>query len=113
VVAVMQEVGLDLTEEFPRPLTDEAVGAADVVIMMGCGDACPRYPGKRYLEWELDDPAGQSLEVVRRIRDDIRDRVEALLRELATEGSRSSPAAPGSTEWRGRSSTGSRRGADR
>jgi len=82
VIEAMREVGLDLTREFPKPLTDEAVEAADVVITMGCGDACPVYPGKRYLDWQLDDPAGQPLEVVRHIRDDIRGRVEVLLREL-------------------------------
>src|SRR5881275_175686 len=77
----MQEIGVDMSEEFPKPLTDEVVEAADVVITMGCGDACPIYPGKRYLDWQVDDPAGQPLEVVRRIRDDIRGRVKALLRE--------------------------------
>lgn len=82
VVAVMTELGLDMSQEFPKPLTDEVVQAADVVITMGCGDACPVYPGKRYLDWELDDPAGQPVEVVRRIRDDIRDRVIGLLAEL-------------------------------
>jgi len=82
VAAVMQEIGLDLAEEFPKPLTDEAVRAADVVITMGCGDACPVFPGKRYLDWELDDPSGQSIEAVRVIRDDIRGRIETLLREM-------------------------------
>ena len=82
VVAAMGELGLDLSKEFPKPLTDEVVEAADVVITMGCGDACPIYPGKRYLDWEVDDPAGQPLEKVRLIRDDIRHRVEGLLREL-------------------------------
>lgn len=82
VLTVMGELELDLSREFPQPLTDEAVAAADVVITMGCGDACPIYPGKRYLDWEVDDPAGQSVEQVRAIRDDIRSRVEALLREL-------------------------------
>ena len=70
-------------EEFPKPLTDEVVRAADVVITMGCGDACPIYPGKRYEDWELDDPAGQDLETVRAIRDEIDARVQALLAELA------------------------------
>jgi protein-tyrosine-phosphatase len=82
VVTVMEELGLDLSKEFPKPLTDEIVEAADVVITMGCGDACPLFPGKRYLDWQIDDPAGQPLEAVRAIRDDIRARVEALLREL-------------------------------
>jgi arsenate reductase (thioredoxin) len=82
VVAAMNEVGLDISKEFPKPLTDDVVRAADVVITMGCGDACPFYPGKRYLDWELEDPAGKSLATVRRIRDDIDDRVKALLTEL-------------------------------
>ncbi len=76
------ELGLDLAKAYPKPLTDEVVRAADVVITMGCGDACPIYPGKRYLDWELDDPAGQPLETVRAIRDDIDARVRALLDEL-------------------------------
>jgi protein-tyrosine-phosphatase len=79
VRTAMDEVGVDLEQEFPKPLTDEAVRAADVVITMGCGDACPIYPGKRYEDWELDDPAGQDLAAVRRIRDEISARVEALL----------------------------------
>ena len=78
----MDEVGIDITEEFPKPWTDEIVRAADVVITMGCGDACPLYPGKRYEDWELDDPAGQDLVAVRMIRDDIRARVETLLESL-------------------------------
>jgi len=78
----MAELGYDLSQEFPKPLTDEAVRAADVVITMGCGDACPIYPGKRYLDWQVEDPAGQSVEAVRRIRDDIQGRVETLLAEL-------------------------------
>lgn len=82
VRAAMAEVGIDVSREFPKPLTDEAVRASDVVITMGCGDACPFYPGKQYLDWELDDPAGQPVEVVRRIRDDIRNRVVLLLRDL-------------------------------
>jgi arsenate reductase (thioredoxin) len=86
VVAVMGELELDLSREFPKPLTDEVVEAADVVITMGCGDACPIYPGKRYLAWEVDDPAGEPLTVVRAIRDDIRGRVEALLIELGVTG---------------------------
>jgi arsenate reductase (thioredoxin) len=81
VMEAMRELGLDLSQEFPKPLTDEVVEAADVVVTMGCGDACPIYPGKRYLNWEVDDPAGQPLPVVRRIREDIRARVAGLLRE--------------------------------
>ena len=82
VVAAMAEVGLDISREFPKPLTDEAVRTADVVITMGCGDACPFFPGKRYLDWELEDPAGKPLATVRRIRDEIDARVQALLAEL-------------------------------
>src|SRR5919197_3541889 len=82
VVAAMGEIGLDVSQEFPKPITDEAVRAADAVITMGCGDACPVYPGKRYEDWELDDPAGKDLETVRRIRDEIGARVKALLAEL-------------------------------
>jgi arsenate reductase len=82
VVTGMTEVGLDLTKEFPKPLTDEVVRAADVVVTMGCGDACPVYPGKRYLDWEIDDPAGQDIQTVRRIRDEIDARVQVLLHEL-------------------------------
>jgi len=81
-VEVMEEVGVDLSEELPKPLTDEAVKAADVVITMGCGDACPIYPGKRYEDWELEDPAGKDMGTVRRIRDDIDARVQKLLAEL-------------------------------
>ena len=83
VVEAMEELGVDMSEEFPKPLTDEVVRAADVVITMGCGDACPIYPGKRYEDWELDDPAGQDLETVRRIRDEIDERVQRLVGELA------------------------------
>jgi arsenate reductase (thioredoxin) len=81
-VVVMGELGLDLSREFPKPLTEEAVRAADVVITMGCGDACPLYPGKRYEDWPVEDPAGQPVETVRAIRDRIRARVERLLAEL-------------------------------
>jgi protein-tyrosine-phosphatase len=81
-VEAMGEVGIDLARELPKPLRDEAVRAADVVITMGCGDACPIYPGKRYEDWQLDDPAGQDLETVREIRDEIQRRVEALISEL-------------------------------
>jgi arsenate reductase len=82
VMAALDEWGIDLSQEFPKPLTDEFVRAADAVITMGCGDACPIYPGKRYEDWELDDPAGQPVEVVRRIRNDIDARVQQLLAEL-------------------------------
>jgi arsenate reductase len=78
----MAELGLDLGAEHPKPLTDEAVRAADAVVTMGCGDACPVYPGKRYLDWDLPDPAGQDLETVRGIRDEIDRRVRTLLAEL-------------------------------
>lgn len=90
VVEAMAEVGLDLSREFPKPLTDDVVRAADVVITMGCGDACPVYPGTRYLDWELPDPAGAPVETVRAIRDDIDRRVRALLAELHPAG----PARP-------------------
>jgi protein-tyrosine-phosphatase len=83
VVAAMEEIGVDITQEFPKPLTDEVVRAADAVITMGCGDACPIYPGKRYLDWDLDDPAGRSVEAVRPIRDELDRRVRELLEELA------------------------------
>jgi protein-tyrosine-phosphatase len=82
VVEAMSELGIDLGEEFPKPLTDEVVRAADAVITMGCGDACPIYPGKRYLDWELEDPAGKDLETVRAVRDEIDSRVQGLLAEL-------------------------------
>ena len=78
----MKEIGLSLEGAFPKPLTDEIVRASDVVITMGCGDACPIYPGKRYEDWVLEDPAGQNLEFVRKVRDDIKSRVEGLLSEL-------------------------------
>jgi arsenate reductase len=84
-VAAMTELGVDLSEEFPKPITDEAVRAADVVITMGCGDACPIFPGKRYEDWELEDPAGKDLETVRRIRDEIDTRVQGLIGELLPE----------------------------
>jgi len=82
VIDVMGEAGIDLGEEFPKPLTDDVVRAADAVITMGCGDACPVYPGKRYLDWRLDDPADLDLDGVRRVRDDIRSHVEQLLVEI-------------------------------
>ncbi len=81
-IAAMAEVGIDITGEFPKPWTDEIVQAADVVITMGCGDACPIFPGKRYENWELPDPAGQSVDAVRPIRDDIEERVRRLLADL-------------------------------
>ena len=86
-VAAMAEVGIDITAEQPKLLTTEAVRASDVVITMGCGDACPIFPGKRYEDWVLDDPAGQGVEAVRPIRDEIRGRVEALIGELLPAGS--------------------------
>ena len=82
VVEAMSEIGVDMSEEFPKPLTDEVVRAADVVITMGCGDACPIYPGKRYEDWVLDDPDGQDLATVRRIRDEVGERVQRLIDEL-------------------------------
>jgi protein-tyrosine-phosphatase len=87
VVEAMEELGVDMEEAFPKPLTDEVVRAADVVITMGCGDACPIYPGKRYEDWELEDPAGQNLETVRRIRDELERRVQKLIGELLPNGS--------------------------
>ena len=83
VVEAMEELGVDMNEEFPKPLTDEVVRAADVVITMGCGDACPIYPGKRYEDWELEDPEGKDLATVRRIRDEIDRRVQKLVGDLA------------------------------
>ena len=83
VVRAMAEVGLDISREFPKRLTTEQVDAADVVITMGCGDACPVYPGKRYIDWDLPDPAGLPVEQVRPIRDEIQRRVTALVAELA------------------------------
>lgn len=82
VVEAMAELGIDLREEFPKPVTDEVVGDADVVVTMGCGDACPVLPGKRYLDWQVDDPADKPLAEVRIIRDDIRQRVASLIAEL-------------------------------
>ena len=82
VVAVMAELGIDLSRELPKPLADEQARDADVIVTMGCGDACPVYPGKRYLDWQLDDPAGLPTEAVRPIRDEIDRRVRALLDEL-------------------------------
>ncbi len=88
VVAAMAEVGLDLSRELPKPLSEASVEAADVVITMGCGDACPIYPGKRYEDWQLQDPAGQPVEVVRGIRDEIDRRVRQLLTELVPAAGR-------------------------
>ncbi|WP_297650407.1 arsenate reductase ArsC [Pseudonocardia sp.] len=79
---VMAEIGIDLAQEFPKKLTTDAVEAADVVVTMGCGDACPVFPGKRYLDWQLTDPAGRSAAEIRPIRDDIDARVRGLLAEL-------------------------------
>jgi arsenate reductase (thioredoxin) len=81
-VEAMAERGIDLSKKLPKPLTDDGVRAADVVITMGCGDACPIYPGKRYEDWDLEDPAGKDLETVRRIRDEIEARVQRLVGEL-------------------------------
>jgi arsenate reductase len=82
VVEALAEIGADISKEFPKPITDEAVRASETVITMGCGDACPIYPGKRYEDWELEDPAGKDVETVRQIRDQIAERVERLLGEL-------------------------------
>ena len=82
VVKAMAEVGIDISQEFPKPWTDEFLGAADVVVTMGCGDACPLVPGKRYEDWDLEDPTGRSLNEIRPIRDAVRDRVEVLLGQL-------------------------------
>ena len=87
-VAALEELGIDITEEFPKRLTDDVVRAADVVITMGCGDACPIYPGKRYEDWELDDPAGQDIETVRSIRDELDQRVQTLIADLLRDPER-------------------------
>jgi arsenate reductase (thioredoxin) len=84
-VEAMREKGIDITDQFPKPWTDETVGVADVIVTMGCGDACPVLPGKRYLDWELEDPAGKGVESVRPIRDDIEQRVRELMAELGVE----------------------------
>jgi hypothetical protein len=89
----MAEVGVDLSAEFPKPLSDEFVRAADLVVTMGCGDACPIYPGKRYEDWELEDPAGKDLDTVRGIRDEIDARVRRPGRRAGRELSQSRPAA--------------------
>ncbi len=88
VVAAMAELGIDISAEQPKRLTDDMARDADVVVTMGCGDACPVYPGKRYVDWDLPDPAGKALEEVRPIRDDIAARVDALLNELLLESNR-------------------------
>jgi arsenate reductase (thioredoxin) len=88
-VEAMAEVGIDISDQKPKVLTTDAVEASDVVITMGCGDACPIFPGKRYLDWELQDPAGKGVESVRPIRDDIESRIRQLLNELAPVGERS------------------------
>jgi arsenate reductase len=89
-VVALEELGIDMSEAFPKPLTDEVVRAADVVITMGCGDACPIYPGRKYEDWKLDDPAGQDLDTVRRIRDELDQRVQKLIAELLPD---SAPSA--------------------
>jgi arsenate reductase (thioredoxin) len=85
-VEAMREEGIDLTDQKPKILTTDAVQASDIVITMGCGDVCPVFPGKRYLDWQLDDPAGQGLDAVRPIRDEIRRRIEKLITELRPSG---------------------------
>ena len=87
-IAAMAEVGIDIAREFPKPWTDEVLSAADVVVTMGCGDECPYYPGKRYEDWELEDPAGQGVDAVRPIRDEIRERVSTLLESLGVQVAR-------------------------
>ena len=97
VIEAMAELGVDMSEEFPKPLTDEVVAAADAVITMGCGDACPIYPGKRYEDWELQDPAGQDLETVRGIRDDLDARVQTADRRDSSRAT-----VERARHWRGR-----------
>ena len=92
-VAAMAEVGIDISAQTPKILTTEAVQASDVVITMGCGDACPIFPGKRYLDWDLEDPAGQGVEAVRPIRDEIKARIQTLLQELLSDQSHESVSA--------------------
>jgi arsenate reductase len=91
-VAAMAEVGIDISAQKPKILTTDAVQASDVVITMGCGDACPIFPGKRYLDWDLEDPAGQGVEAVRPIRDEIKARIQALLHELLSDQSQAQAA---------------------
>lgn len=88
VVEAMREVGIDITAESPKVLTVDAVQASDVCVTMGCGDACPVFPGKRYLDWKLTDPAGQGVEAVRPIRDEIKNRIEELIAEIAPEAAK-------------------------
>jgi arsenate reductase len=87
-IEAMAEVGIDISGESPRPWTDEIARSADAIVTMGCGDACPIFPGKRYEDWELDDPAGQPVELVRPVRDEIERRVRELMRELGVEARR-------------------------
>lgn len=94
VVAAMAEIGLDVSREYPKPLTASKVQTADVVVTMGCGDSCPIYPGKRYEDWDLPDPAGQPIESIRPIRDAIRDRVHTLINDLIPPAT--TPPGPGS-----------------
>jgi protein-tyrosine-phosphatase len=93
-IAAMMELGIDITAEYPKPWTDEVVRAADVVVTMGCGDACPYFPGKRYEDWPLDDPRGQDVAGVRPIRDEIERRVLALLAELGVPAAHSTSTIP-------------------
>ncbi|GAA1932265.1 arsenate reductase ArsC [Brevibacterium antiquum] len=93
----MAEIGIDITDQHPKILTTDTVKTSDVVITMGCGDACPIFPGKRYEDWELDDPAGQGIETVRTIRDDIRARVETLLTSLSIATASADDALPDRT----------------
>lgn len=95
IVAVLRERGLDPGRELPKPLTDEAARAADVIVTMGCGDSCPLYPGKRYVDWELADPGGQPVDAVRPIVEEIDRRVQALLAELTAPGPRGVPSTRG------------------
>ncbi|MGI5286525.1 arsenate reductase ArsC [Nonomuraea polychroma] len=92
-VAAMAERGIDISREYPKPWTDEIVQAADVVVTMGCGDACPIFPGKRYVDWELDDPAGKSVEEIRPIRDEIERQVRTLLAELEVPVAENTPGS--------------------
>jgi arsenate reductase len=87
ILATLDEIGVSIGGEFPKPLTDDVVRAADVVVTMGCGDACPIYPGRRYLDWDLEDPVGKSPEKIRAIRDDIEAHVRRLLGELLADSS--------------------------
>jgi protein-tyrosine-phosphatase len=85
-ISVMAEVGIDISTEYPKPWTDEVVRAADVIVSMGCGDTCPIHPGHRYEDWDLTDPSDQPVDIVRQIRDDIRERVESLIAGLENAG---------------------------